>query len=332
MRDGEEFDTIRRLLDCWGANAEGIGDDAAVLDVGSSSGNGKVVVSTDATVEGVHFIDGWLRDVDIGFRAANAALSDLAAMGAHAHSMLISFTVPATWRARLEKIAEGIGEAAESCGAKIIGGNISAGETFSITLTVIGIAKTPIRRDGASPGDMLLATGILGGPREALNRLRVGETPDEWSMSRFARPIARIKEGVWLAEQGFASAMIDISDGLVADASHIAHASGVDIELYSGSVRHTGVSSVGDALNSGEEYELLVAVPGSKIGAVLDGFPRHFQTPIKIVGVAARMWSSTPRVNVHSRTEPSDDDSSATNGNSPSNLVEIDRGHDHFSR
>src|SRR5574338_512487 len=113
---GREFDVIRDLVRRWGSAAQGIGDDAAVLDVPAGS---RLVASTDATVENVHFRRGWLSPSDVGYRAATAALSDLAAMAATPIAMLVAMCVPARWRSSVGEIAEGIGRASRAFEAPI---------------------------------------------------------------------------------------------------------------------------------------------------------------------------------------------------------------------
>ena len=162
---GREFDVIRDLVRRWGDSARGIGDDAAILDVPAGS---RLLASTDATVENVHFRDGWLQPDEIGYRAAAAALSDLAAMAATPIAMLVAMCVPEQWRQQLAGIAEGIGEASRSFHAPITGGNLTRASELSLTVTVLGYAARPLGRDGARVGDVLYVTGTLGGPGCAL--------------------------------------------------------------------------------------------------------------------------------------------------------------------
>ncbi|HRN54682.1 MAG TPA: AIR synthase related protein, partial [Gemmatimonadaceae bacterium] len=104
MGPGREFDAVRALLEQWGPAARGVGDDGAVLDVPPGE---KLVVSTDTTVEEVHFRRAWLAPEEIGWRATQAALSDLAAMGARPLGVLLALTVPRDWRGELPALAEG---------------------------------------------------------------------------------------------------------------------------------------------------------------------------------------------------------------------------------
>jgi thiamine-monophosphate kinase len=117
-----------------------------------------------------------------------------------------------------------------------------------------------MRRDGARPGDWIYLTGSLGGPRAALEAWEAGKVPRATHRARFARPVARLSMGAWCAANG-ATAAIDLSDGLVADAGHIAAASAVRLEMELARIPVLGGVAAIDALASGEEYELLVTGP-----------------------------------------------------------------------
>ena len=254
---GREFDAIRALVAKWGSAAHGIGDDAAVLDVPAGE---RVVVSTDTSVENIHFRREWLTPAEIGWRATMAALSDLAAMGATPRGILTAITVPQSWQATLAEIGEGIGAAVNAANTKIIGGDLSAGTELSITITVLGSASRPLLRSGARPGDSLYVSGALGGPALALRAWLAGKTPDAAARERFAKPAAQLAQGSRLGAQGCSSA-IDLSDGLIADARHLAAASNVTITIDLDAVPRFPGASAADAASSGEEYELLVTAP-----------------------------------------------------------------------
>ncbi len=258
MGKGAEFDAIRKLLHVWGQRAEGIGDDAATLALTPGT---QLVASVDASVEGVHFRPDWLTDEEIGWRAAAAALSDLAAMAARPVGVLVALALPHEWRERLEGIAEGIGLACAGAGAPIVGGNMSGAERLSLTLTVLGEAERPLHRRGARVGDAVYVTGALGAPGAALAAWESGVAPAAAHRARFAHPVPRLAEARWLAGEGGASAAIDISDGLLADAGHLAAASGVRIAIEGGLVPLAAGVARERAFASGEEYELLVAAP-----------------------------------------------------------------------
>ncbi len=191
MGDGAEFDAIRSLLDIWGANARGIGDDAAIVDIPAGE---RLVVSTDASFEGVHFRREWMTGRQIGARGATAALSDLAAMGSAPRGLLLSLGLPASWHAALRDIGLGVGESARAAGCPIIGGNLSSASELSLTFTVLGSTATPLVRSGALPGDIIFVTGRLGGPGAAIRAWLAGGEPEDAHRARVITPVARIAE------------------------------------------------------------------------------------------------------------------------------------------
>ncbi len=283
LGSGAEFDTIRSLLAIWGDAAQGIGDDCAVLDVPSGE---RLVVSTDSCVENVHFRTGWITPREIGYRAAAAALSDLAAMAARARGMLVSIALPGSWRPALEEIAAGIGDAARQADAPIVGGNMTTAIQLGITTTVLGSGVKLLSRADASEGDIVCVTGRLGGPAAALRSFEQGAKPEDVHRNRFVRPVPRVREGCWLADRG-ARAAIDVSDGLLADAAHVGAASGVTLVIDSDSVLRIPGTSVEDALTGGEEYELIVSFPAEiDQDRLTTEFAETFGIPLTVVGCA----------------------------------------------
>jgi thiamine-monophosphate kinase len=282
---GREFDAIRRLLALWGDAASGVGDDAAVLDVPRGE---RLVVSADSTVENFHFRRDWIPARAVGWRATVSALSDLAAMAATPLGVLVSISLPESWRTDLDELARGIGEAVHGAGTRIVGGDLTAANELAIAVTVLGHAGVPLTRAGARAGDTLYATGAFGGPRAAVEALLKGEEPAAVARQRFERPFPRLREGRWLAAHG-AHALMDVSDGLSGDAAHIAAASGVTIELNLDAIPTIpGVSPL-EAASSGEEYELLVAAKRLDT----DAFERELGVPLTAVG---RVESGAPVV------------------------------------
>lgn len=277
---GSEFDVVRRLLALWGDAASGIGDDAAVLDVPAGE---RLVVSADSTVENFHFRREWLPARAVGWRATTSALSDLAAMGATPLGVLVSLSLPESWRGEIEELARGIGDAVLAARTTIVGGDLTAANELAMAVTVLGHAAAPLTRAGAREGDTLYVTGMLGGPRSAIEALLRGENPSSLARTRFEHPVARIAEARWLAAHG-ARAAIDISDGLAGDAAHLAAASGVGIALRLDALPTIpGVTSL-EALASGEEYELLIAAPNVDTAT----FERDFGVPLTAIGSARR--------------------------------------------
>jgi len=302
---GREFDIVREMQRRWGTLARGLGDDAAILDVPPGH---RLVVSTDASVEDVHFRRGWLTPEEIGWRATAAALSDLAAMAATPLGFVVAVTLPDEWRDALPGLVDGIGHVARDAATAIIGGDLTRGRDLALTITVLGHAATPLARGGARPGDALWVTGALGGPLMALRAFEGGRVPAAAHRERFARPRPRLAEARWLAGQG-ARAAIDISDGLLAEAGHLAAAGGVRVIVDLDLVPCLDGVTPDDAVRSGEEYELLVAAP-----ATLDapGFAAAFGVALTRVG----------------RVEAGAPVAEATRAGA---RVDLATGHDHFS-
>lgn len=254
---GKEFDLVRTLLAEWGKAAQRIGDDAAILDVPAGE---RLVVTTDTSVEGVHFRRDWLNSFEIGYRATAAALSDLAAMAARPLGILIALTLPEGDKEEARQIATGIREGASAVLCPIVGGDLSSGKALSLTITALGTTARPLARSGARPGQRVYVTGRLGGPGAAVRAWRSGKHPSETERARFACPVPRIDAAIGLAARG-ATAGIDISDGLAADLAHIAAASKVSIEIDAARIPALDGVSPAQAAGSGEEYEIVVTAP-----------------------------------------------------------------------
>ncbi|HKW41133.1 MAG TPA: thiamine-phosphate kinase [Gemmatimonadales bacterium] len=279
---GGEFDTLRAVFARLGSRARGLGDDCALLPFGRRT----LAVSIDLSLERVHFRTDWLSFREIGWRATAAALSDLAADGARPVGVLVSLGVPGDGRWTTDdavQIMSGVGAAVRSVGAHVLGGDLVRSPRYLVDVCALGVAERPVRRSGARPGDGVWVTGRLGGAGLALRGLRAGRRLPPAVRRRFAQPTPRIAAGRWLARHG-ARAMIDLSDGLAGDVGHLAAASGVRIMIELQRVPcWPGVQPRG-AARSGEEYELLVALPprfGAR-GAL--AFRRSTGLPITRIG------------------------------------------------
>ena len=247
----------------------GIGDDAAALAVPE----GQVLqISTDTAVEGVHFL-ATLSPTEVAYRSVMAAASDLAAMGASPLACLLSLTLPKSEPSWLQAFSSGLYEACEQTGLSLVGGDTTRGP-LSITVTVLG--STPARqfmtRSGAQPDDRLCVSGHLGDAAAGLaiskGELVVEDARNQGLLvDRYERPTARLVLGHTLRD--CATACIDISDGLLADAGHVAAASGVAIHIDSASLplsealrASVPLSQAQDwALAGGDDYELLFTLP-----------------------------------------------------------------------
>ena len=239
---------------------KGIGDDAAVLRVPEGF---ELVVSTDTLIEGVHF-PRLTKTEDVAYKSMMVNLSDIAAMGAEPKWMLCSLTLPSNDEAWLEAFSKGLFEALDKHQVALIGGDTCKGP-LSITAQAMGLVKKgkAVYRSGARPGDNIYVTGTLGGAGYALSLLQANQTVDEILLKKLNRPEAQVAEGQILNQ--YASAIIDISDGLVADCHHIADESGVKLEidadylpLHSLLPKDKGKNI---ALNAGDDYELCFTLP-----------------------------------------------------------------------
>ena len=259
---GKEFDRIRAIMSRLEELLPGnqpLGDDCALIPIGGTT----LALSIDASVEGIHFRTDWLDFKEIGFRAAGAALSDLAAEGAMPIGVLVSLGLPNQNGTPVDpavEIMEGVAAMCSNLGTQVLGGDMTRSEQYSVDVCVIGQTERPVRRAGAREGDAVWVTGYLGGAALALAKLRKGERMAKPLRNRYACPEPRIEAGRWLATHG-ATAMIDISDGLAADAQHLAAASEVGIEINLEQIpRWEGVDAMA-AVASGEEFELLLTMP-----------------------------------------------------------------------
>ncbi len=285
MKRPGEFAVLRAIFAALGAAGRDLGDDCALLPVGGRT----LAISIDLSLEGVHFRTDWLAFREIGWRATAAALSDLAADGATPLGVLVSLGVPGNRQRRLGnaspavQIMTGVGAAARSVGARVLGGDLVRSPRYLVDVCVLGVAQRPVRRSGARPGNGLWVTGRLGGAGLALAALRAGRRLAPGVRRRFARPMPRIAAGRWLARHG-ARAMIDISDGLAGDAGQLAAASGIAITIELERVPCWPGVAPRAAARSGEEYELLVAMPRSFGSAGARAFRRATGMPLTRIG------------------------------------------------
>lgn len=231
--------------------ARGLADDCAVLDLGSET----LVLTHDIMVEGVHTLPGQ-DPADVAWKLVATNLSDLAAKGARPLGVLLGHTLGPDD----DRFVAGLSEALTRYDVPLLGGDTSSGgPPRSWGLTAIGLAThRPVpSRAGAKPGDTVWVTGPLGAAMAGFEALRDGSGADS---TAFRRPLACLGEGEALAPH--VSAMMDISDGLLLDASRIAQASGVTLALSAADVPiAVPEDRRGDALRWGEDYELLFTLP-----------------------------------------------------------------------
>lgn len=254
-----------------------VGDDAAVRVGGAGE---SLVFTTDALVEGVHFSLEYMSLSEVGHKAMAANLSDCAAMGADADGVLVELVIPSSCRrpaTEVKHLYRGMSFLGRKHGAHIVGGNVSRGPCWMLSLTVIGRmppGTRPFRRDRFRPGDELWVTGTLGASAAGLATLqRWGRTrvPPGFGglVAAHVKPQPRLAAASVLRAQGSVIAAIDITDGLATDCARIAHASGVCVVLNPGTVPvlpsvrklavRIGVDPMEWVLHGGEDYELLFA-------------------------------------------------------------------------
>ena len=289
---GKEFDRIRAILarvEEISGDVSEIGDDCALIPLGSTT----VALSIDSSVENVHFRTDWLDFKEIGFRAAGAALSDLAAEGATPVGVLVSLGLPAPNGTKGNgadpgvEIMAGVATMVHNLQATVLGGDLVRSDRYVVDVCVVGTVDRPVRRSGAREGDALWVTGYLGGAALALEGLRSGKPLPDALRNRYSCPEPRIAAGRWLAIQG-ATAMIDISDGLAADAQHLSAASGVGLEI---NLEHIpcweGVEALA-AVASGEEFELLLTMPPTFDAASASTFRAETGIELTRIGTCLR--------------------------------------------
>ena len=245
----------------------GIGDDCALLSLPP----GEVLLSTtDMLVESVHFRRDWTDLLSLGRKSAAVNLSDLAAMGATPRALFLAIALPADLsNSDIDLFFDGFLEVCHAAGAVLAGGDTCASKTgLSICVTTLGSAPESevARRNGAQPGDDIYVTGTLGDSAMALQALLECRPVAPDLLKRHLEPSARVGIGRSLAAAGIPSAMIDVSDGLLADLEHILNSSkvGACIEVekipLSSGLRASGADAtalVDRALTGGEDYELL---------------------------------------------------------------------------
>lgn len=248
----------------------GIGDDCAILQPRSDE---ELVISTDTLVAGVHFPE-QSAAAEIAQKALRVNLSDIAAMGGRPKWFLLALTLPEADESWLADFARGLYQVADAFQCTLVGGDTSRGALLTITITVLGSAPPgrALRRSSARPGDRIYVTGSLGDAAAGLAIAQgtidtaTNDADREYLTERFWRPAPRIAEGQLL--QAYASAAIDISDGLLADLGHIVTASGVgaaiDVATLPLSRSLSAVVSPQQALNwalaGGDDYELCFTV------------------------------------------------------------------------
>ncbi len=258
----------------------GIGDDCAILRIPAGH---EALVTTDFSLEGVHFRREWHSPQVVGHRCLVRGLSDIAAMGGEPIAAFLSLALPPKLpQRRGDRFMTGLLKLSDEFNVTLAGGD-TAQSPSKVLADIVVLGSAPkgkaIRRSGARSGDRIYVTGELGASAAALDLLFSGHKLRAADFPRHFHPIPQIQVGRWLRKGGIAFAMIDISDGLSTDLAHLCEESGVGAEIQADAIP---LASIGKparevamkfALHGGEDYELLFTVPGSR------------QVPRRIAGV-----------------------------------------------
>ncbi len=276
---GGEFALIRRLSEIVPTTGpeviQGIGDDAAVIRVAPEPAP-FLLVTTDILVEERHFKRAWASPEQIGIKAAECNVSDIAAMGGRAQWMFVSLVLPRdTDVAWTEALYGGIARSCRHHNVALLGGDTTRGAQVTINITLLGsVSPDHLRlRSHARPGDALVVTGSLGASAAALALLGAGRSPSAYLLEKHLAPSCRMDVASRIAP--LAHAMIDISDGLGSEVGHICTASRVGAEIWAAAVplhdevrmagRLLGVDPLQWALGGGEDFELLFSITPANI-------------------------------------------------------------------
>jgi thiamine-monophosphate kinase len=289
---GAEFDLIRRFLGAGPADgARGVrvgpGDDCAVV-----AGDG-IALTVDMAVEDVHFRRAWLVPAEIGYHAAAAALSDLAAMAARPVGVLASLALgPGDEEEYGAQVMAGVAAATTDAGGALLGGDLTRSPgPLVVDIVAVGEASTPVLRSGARPGDELWVTGRLGAAAAAVAAWLQDHEPAPDARAAFVRPTPRTREALWLAERGIPTAMVDLSDGIAGDAGHIAAASGVRVVVRADALPVAAAAAALGAAEAvwlaaagGQDYELCFTARAGTVQGVVAEFGEAFEVELTRVG------------------------------------------------
>ena len=276
----------------------GIGDDAAAI----RWGEGTLLLTTDTLLEGVHFRRSTATLRDIGAKAIAVNVSDIAAMGGEPCYALLALALPPTLGvAEVDELYAGIQDMASRHGVTVVGGDTCAApDGVVLSVTLVGrVVGAPLRRNGARPGDAILVTGTLGASAAGLALLERGPgglapAVVDAVVRPHRVPTPRLAESALIRASGWATAMIDLSDGLATDLGHIATESrvgarvDVDALPVSEATRAAavalGADPIGWAISGGEDYELLFTAAPDHAAALARHVTERTGTPVRRIG------------------------------------------------
>jgi len=288
----------------------GIGDDCAVLRPPKGH---QILVTTDYTLENIHFRRSWHAPEIVGRRCLTRGLSDIAAMGGKPLAAFLSLALPADLPQRwVDQFMRGLLGLARECNVPLAGGD-TAQSLEGILADIIVLGSAPngkaLVRSGAKPGDRIYVSGELGGGTAALKEFLAGRKPRPQDYPRHFHPVPRLKLGEFLRVRGIATALIDLSDGLSTDLGHICEESQVGAEILADQIPRARVGRKRDpidlklALHGGEDYELLFTAPARKhvpstvagvaitpIGRITPGKRILLRTGTRVEALEPRGW------------------------------------------
>jgi len=308
----KEFELINFLKNSApGPGFSAIGDDCAVIEGDWLASDSYLLLSTDSMIEGRHFLRSQTSGTDLGWKVMAQAASDIAAMGGKPMVALISLTLPevAPDDDYIKQIYSGIAEFNDRYDTSLVGGDTCLGKDFSMALTFVGnCSSRPVLRSGASKGDQIWVSGTIGlaGKGLALSQGKFDTNLEQSDLKRiencFQRPSPRIELGDKLL--GLATAMIDVSDGLISDLGLICEASSQSAQIELDDVPVHNIDS-GDELSTlracsaGEDYELLFTAPAEKNTSVRE-ISKNLNQPVTLIGQVGAN-TTRPKLLIHSQ-------------------------------
>ena len=251
----------------------GVGDDCAILHIPTRR---QLLVTTDLCVEDVHFRRDWHPAPSVGHRCLARGLSDIAAMAGDPVACFLSLGIPAKLPEKwVDEFLEGLLKLTRLFQVPLAGGDTSSSEKITADIVVLGTvpAGKALLRSGARPGDRIYVTGELGGAAAVLKQLYAGKRVRPNHSSPYFYPVPRLKTARLIRQRSLASAMIDISDGLSVDLTHICQESKVSALIEASAIPVARAATLDLALHGGDDYELLFTAP------------KNLKLPAKIAGV-----------------------------------------------
>jgi thiamine-monophosphate kinase len=284
----------------------GMGDDAAVIH--PKKAQEYWLITADMLLENIDFRREWTKPRQLGYKSIAVNLSDLAAMGARPRFYTVSLALPPGTSERwILEFYRGMTELGSVHGAILIGGDLSRSESgIMVSIAAMGesIKRRILYRSGGKPGDVLYVTGVLGRSAAGFNLLKAGCTysgsrPRREAVRAHRQPEPRCEAGMWLAQCGWVRCMMDLSDGLSMDLPRLCEAGGVGAEIDCSRLPvfkealAWGCDPTALALNGGEDFELLFAVPASRVSMLEKNYPAKFPRITRIGAMtryAGKVW------------------------------------------